>query len=119
MIKGTGVECPADANGKTIADLARRGQPEALKVFEQAGQALGVGIVTLAHLFDIDLYIIGGSVVQAGDLLLNPTRAAVRYRAYSSVAPRIRVMASSLGDYAAILGTAWLARDRGRMEDGD
>ncbi len=67
----------------------------------------------MAHMFDISTYIIGGSVVQAGELLLNPTREAVRYRAFESIGSRVRVMASPLGDDAAILGCAWVARERG------
>ena len=80
------------------------------RFFEQAGQALGVGIAAMAHMFDIDLYIIGGSVAKSGDLLLDPTRRAVRYRAFSSIGPRVNVLASSLGDEANILGSAWVAR---------
>ncbi len=109
-IKGTGVECPTDADGKTIAALATQGQPQAVQVFEQAGQALGVGIAAMAHMFDINTYIIGGSVAQSGDLLLNPTRQAVRYRAFESIGSRVKVLASPLGDDAAILGCAWVAR---------
>ena len=44
------MECPPKADGKTIAQLAAEGQPQALQVFQQAGQALGVGIATMAHL---------------------------------------------------------------------
>jgi glucokinase len=113
MIKGTRVECPTEADGKLIASLAAQGQPQAVKVFEQAGQALGIGIAAMAHMFDISLYIIGGSVARAGDILLKPTREAVCYRAFSSIAPRLRVMAGPLGDDAAVLGAAWVARTRG------
>ena len=93
-----------------IADMAAQGQPQALQVFEQAGQALGVGIAAMAHILDITTYIIGGSVSQAGDLLLEPTRKAVRYRAFDSIGSRVNVLASPLGDDAAILGCAWIAR---------
>lgn len=106
------VEAPPNIDGKAIADLAAQGHPQALQVFEQAGQALGVGIATMAHLFDISTYILGGSVAQSGDLLLTPTRKAVLYRAYDTIASRIQVVASPLGDDAAILGCAWIAREQ-------
>ncbi len=104
------VALPAEIEGVMVAELAAQGQPQALQVFEKAGQALGAGIAATAHLFDISLYIIGGSVVKAGDLLLRPTRQAVRYRAYDSIGPRITVVASPLGDDAPILGMAQIAR---------
>ena len=111
---GSPIKLRPDAGGKDIADLAAQGDARAIQVFEQAGQALGVGIATMAHLFDISTYIIGGSVVQAGDLLLNPTRKSVRYRAYESIGPRVKVIAGPLGDDANILGCAWVARERGK-----
>jgi glucokinase len=120
VIAGTGVECPPEADGKTIAQLAAEGQPQARQVFQQAGQALGVGIATMAHLFDITTYVIGGSVAQAGELLLEPTRQAVRYRAFDSIGSRVTVVASPLGDDAAILGLAEMARrqSRGMKDEG-
>ncbi|MCB0155706.1 MAG: ROK family protein [Anaerolineae bacterium] len=112
-IAGTDFVAPAELDGKMIADLAGQGQPQALQVFEQAGQALGVGIATMAHLFDIDTYIIGSSVAKAGELLLKPTREAVRYRAFASIGARVKVMTSQLADNAPILGMAYVARQRG------
>ncbi len=109
-IVGTDVVCPAEAEGKFVAELAAQGQTQAIQVFNQAGQALGVGIATMAHVLDIETFIIGGSVAKAGDLLLKPTREAVLYRAFESIAPRVTVVASPLGDDAAILGCAWTAR---------
>jgi glucokinase len=69
----------------------------------------------MAHLFDITTYVIGGSVAQAGDLLLEPTRQAVRYRAFASIGSRVTVVASPLGDDAAILGLAEMARRQSRI----
>lgn len=112
LIKDADIQLSPQAGGKTIAQLAAQGQPQAMKVFEQAGQALGIGIAAMAHMFDISTYVIGGSVAQAGDLLLEPTRRAVRYRAFQSIGSRIRVLASPLGDDAAILGCAYVARQR-------
>jgi len=109
-VAGQQVIVPENIDGRFVAGLAAQGQPQALEVFKGAGQALGVAIATMAHLFDIDFYIIGGSVAQAGDLLLNPTREAVRYRAFESIGSRVKVVASPLGDDAAILGCAWIAR---------
>lgn len=110
--KSANITLPPRLDGKTIARLAAQGQPQAIQVFEQAGQALGIGIAAMAHMFDISTYVIGGSVAQAGDLLLEPTRRAARYRAFQSIGSRVRVLASPLGDDAAILGCAYVARQR-------
>jgi glucokinase len=106
------VDLPDDLDGAGVAELAAQGHPQAQAVFQQAGRALGVGIAALAHMFDIETYIIGGSVVQAGELLLAPTREAVRYRAYESIGSRVKVIAGPLGDDAPILGMAQVARSK-------
>lgn len=111
-VTGQQLAVPEEIDGRYVAEQAIQGQPQAQQVFAQAGQALGTAIATMAHLFDIDFYVIGGSVAQAGDLLLAPTREAVRYRAFESIGPRVKVVASPLGDDAAILGCAWIARER-------
>jgi predicted NBD/HSP70 family sugar kinase len=65
-------------------------------------------------LLDIELYVIGSSVAKCGDCLLQPAREAVFRHAHHSVAERIRIEASPLGDDGPILGCGWLARQIGR-----
>jgi glucokinase len=97
--------------GETVTRLAGLGDPRALQVMEQAGEALGTAIGSLAMILDIELYVIGSSVSKCGDILLEPTRRAIARHAYRSVADRVRVVCSELGDEAPILGCAWLARN--------
>jgi glucokinase len=93
-----------------VAKRALEGDINALAVFEDAGDALGAAIATTAMLMDVDLFVIGGSVARAGDLLLEPARRAVPKYSHSSVAPRVRIMATRLHEDGPILGCAWQAR---------
>jgi glucokinase len=101
---------PHPITGETVTSLAALGDERALAVMDGAGEALATGIGALAMLFDIDLYVIGSSVSKCGDLLLGPARLAVHRHAYHSVAQRVRILCSDLGDDGPILGCAWLAR---------
>lgn len=96
--------------GEQIAHLATEGDPAAAQVMNGAGEALGIAIATLAMVLDIELYIIGGSVVKAGDVLLNPARQAAPAHSFITVGPRIRIEPATLGDDGPILGGGWLAR---------
>jgi len=100
----------AKVTGEEVARLAEQGEPVAVAVMRGAGSALGAAIATMAMLLDIDLYVIGGSVAKAGDLLLAPAREAVPQYSHHSVGTRVRVVPTSLGDDGPILGCAWLAR---------
>ncbi len=60
-----------------IVKLALAGDTTAIQVMEEAGRALGAAVATLAMVLDVDLFVVGGGVVKAGDLLLEPARRAV------------------------------------------
>jgi glucokinase len=100
----------SDLTGEDIANLATQGDEAAQAVMHEAGEALGVMIAILAVTLDSELYVIGGSVVKAGDLILQPARETAPKYALSSIAPRLRIIASPLGDDAPLLGCAYLAR---------
>ncbi len=96
--------------GDEITARARRGDENALKVFAEAGQALGIAIASLAMTLNIETFVIGGSVSKAGDLLLGPARESLQGYSFQAVSARLRVVASGLGEDAPILGAAVLAR---------
>lgn len=96
--------------GEQVAHRAGQGDPLALQVMTQAGQPLGTTVASMAMILDIELYVIGGSVVKAGDLLLEPARATVPDYAFESIAAHIRIEPAALGDDGPLLGCAWLAR---------
>ena len=52
-----------DVTGETVHEAARRGDPTALLLFNQIGYWLGVGIASLANVFDPQLVILGGGLV--------------------------------------------------------
>jgi len=106
-----GLAAPAvDVTGETVARLAEKGDPLALEVMGRAGEALGTAVASLAMILDIDLYVIGGSVAKAGELLLAPARQAICRHSFRSVSEHVRIVQCGLGDDGPILGCALLAR---------
>ncbi|TAH49102.1 MAG: ROK family protein [Chloroflexota bacterium] len=94
-------------SGEEIARAAHNGDEIARRVLQRAGRALGAAIATMAMLNDIDTFVLFGSVVKAGDLLLEPARQAVPRYSYPTTASRIKIMVGELGNDAGILGAAW------------
>jgi glucokinase len=95
-----------------VGRAASEGDPIALRIFQEAGRALGAGIATLAMLMDVNIFVLFGSVIKAGEILLAPVRASVPQYAFHSVSQRVRVMACELGDDAGVLGAALVAKQR-------
>jgi len=76
----------------------------------EAGEALGIAVATMAMMLDIELYVFGGSVPKCGDILLEPARKTVPKYSFKTVGTRVRLAVSELGDNGPILGCSWLAR---------
>ena len=53
----------------------------AIGVFDLIGSRLGVALTTFANIFEPEVFVIGGGVMAAGDLLLEPARRELRERA--------------------------------------
>jgi glucokinase len=93
-------------SAEEIVRFAHAGDEIAKRVFERAGRALGAGIATIAMAMDISTFVLFGSVIKAGELLLTPARAAVPRYSYASIATRVRILVGELGNDAGILGAA-------------
>ncbi len=81
----------------------------AVEVFELIGSRLGVALASFANIFEPDVIVIGGGVIAAGDLLLDPARAVVQQRALPPM-NRTPVVAAELGPDAGMIGAAAMAR---------
>lgn len=97
--------------GERVMILAQQGDEVALEIFREAGEALGIMVASAAMILDIELYVIGGSVAKAGDLLIKPALRSVPGYAYRSLSSRVRIVASTMGEDAPILGCGWMARE--------
>lgn len=101
----------AGLTGSIIMEAARDGDPVALAAFTTTGQWLGAGIATLSVLLDPSCVVIGGGVIQAGEILLAPTREALeRTMPFAGRHPYPQIVAAELGDEAGLVGVSDLAR---------
>lgn len=96
--------------GEMVACFAEDGDPLAVQVLAEAGEALGIAVATMAMMLDIDLYVVGGSVANCGELLLEPARTTVPHHSHASVGSRVRIVVTELHEDGPILGCGWLAR---------
>jgi glucokinase len=102
---------PDGISGPEITQAATEGDPAALRCFQIVGGWLGQGLADLAAILDPACFVIGGGVSEAGDLLLDPARAAFE-RALTGRGhrPFAEIKVAQLGEDAGIVGAADLAR---------
>lgn len=97
--------------GQNITDAAREGDWVALAAFNTTGEWLGAGIASLAVLLDPACVVIGGGVIDAGEILLKPTRQVLeRTMPFAGKHPFPRLIAAELGNEAGLVGAADLSR---------
>jgi glucokinase len=102
---------PGALTGPMITQAAREGDPTATELLTEIGQWLGLGIANLAAAFDPGVFVIGGGVSAAGDLLLEPARTTFRrHLTGRGYRPEARIVAAALGNDAGLIGAADLAR---------
>lgn len=97
--------------GPLVTQAAKAGDAAALGAFDQIAYWLGTGLADLVQIFDPQVLVIGGGVVESGDLLLAPARRhfdeALSQRGRLPVG---EVRPALMGNKAGVIGAADLAR---------
>jgi glucokinase len=98
-------------NGPMITAAAKAGDRLALDAFEKCGFWLGQGLSDIAYILDPEVLVVGGGLIDAGELLLEPTRRAyVERLPQRAKLPVANVIGASLGNMAGVVGAADLVR---------
>lgn len=104
---------PNEITGLMVTAAAHSGDEVAIEAFNEIGKWLGQGLVDIVQLLDPQVLVIGGGVIEAGDLLMDPTRRSFRESlAQRGNSPVADVRAARLGNNAGVIGAADLARSR-------
>jgi glucokinase len=88
---------------------ACRGDERARAALDNAADYLAMGVANLISLLNPEMVVLGGGLMQAGDLLLDRIRRGVTRWAQPIAAGRVRIELTALGEDAGLLGAARLA----------
>jgi glucokinase len=100
-----------EISGPLVTELAHDGDSAAIEVLTLIGSWLGVGIANLVNMLNPDVVVVGGGVIAAGELLLEPARAVVARRALSPSKEHVQIVPARFGAESGMLGAAALALD--------
>ena len=108
-LKGISADSHLDDIPEQVMKLALEGNQESIKIWDNMGTNLGIGITSLVNLLNVDTVIIGGGLSNAWDLFKSSMNSEIKRRALSGPAERLSVYRAKLGDDAGIMGSAYLA----------
>jgi glucokinase len=97
------------ANTEEVIAAARAGDAGALRMVSDVMVYLSMGIANIVSLLNPEVIVLGGGLMQAGDLFLEPVRREFRRWAQPVAARQVRIELTQLGEDAGLLGAARLA----------
>lgn len=86
---------------------AKKGNTEALRVWEDVGFYIGIGVANLVKAFDPDVIVIGGKISKAYRFFHKKMKETAKKYSFIGIPPIVK---SKLGTTAAILGAAALCK---------
>lgn len=98
-------------DGALVARLAAAGDEPAREALAKIGYYIGVGMTSLVNIFNPEVFIVGGGIMAAGDLILAPAKKTLSERGLRPNRDVVRVVTAGFGPDAGMLGAACLAFD--------
>lgn len=102
-----GVEAE-DLKVRHVVEAALHGDWLAMRILEETGQYLGVGIANALNFLNPEVVVLGGSTVEVGEMVMAPLTRVARRRALPGVGERTRIVKGELGEDAGAVGAASL-----------
>jgi glucokinase len=104
---------PEAVRGEHVGDAAQAGDVGALAVMDAFAWWVALGVANLVNILDPEVVVVGGGLVELGDVLLDPVRSkytdlvlAPQHR------PAVPIVAATLGERAGAIGAGLLALDQ-------
>ncbi|MDN4472693.1 ROK family glucokinase [Demequina zhanjiangensis] len=102
----------ANISGPDVTAAAMDGDELSIELLHDLGTWIGIGCASMAAVLDPEVFVVGGGVVAAGDLLLEPARQAYKEHVPAqALRPMTPILAAEMGNDAGIVGAAALARE--------
>lgn len=100
-----------ELNGTIVGDFIAAGDAGAVHALQELGRWIGQACASLGAVLDPQLFVIGGGVAVAGELLLEPVREAyVQHLPARGYHPEPEFVIAELVNNAGVVGAADLAR---------
>ncbi len=95
-------------NARMVGQAAEAGVTLAQEIIANAAEALGVGLVNFIHIFNPEMIILGGGVMQMGDLLMNPVMRVIQERTMRVPLKAVKIERACLGADVGVIGAGAL-----------
>ncbi|MCL6588638.1 MAG: ROK family protein [Firmicutes bacterium] len=102
----------ASVTAEDVAQAANNGDKLALRIWQETGEYIGLGVSNVINILNPRVVIIGGGVMKVGDLLLQQIKETVQARAMKQLVDDVVIIKGALEDQAGIIGALYLAKEK-------
>jgi glucokinase len=96
---------------RDISDAAKEGDRLCLALMEETGRFLGIAVMNLLHILNVEMVAFTGGMTASGALLLDPIRNEARKRTLALAMKGVKIVFSHMGNDAGLIGAAgWALR---------
>jgi glucokinase len=95
-------------NPQAIFRAAAEGDECARYVLDRALEYLGAGLVSFMHIFDPEIFVLGGNIVAAGPQLIGPIQDKIARRTRLLLAREVPIVFQKIVGYGGVAGAAGL-----------
>ena len=98
-----------EVTSKEVFDEAKKGDKLASEIIRECIGYLGVAVANAANTFDPDMIVLGGGVLNAGDIIFEIIEEEMQERCLNTIRENCKVKPAKLGGKAGVLGAVALA----------
>lgn len=95
-------------NTLNMSNEAYRGDPLAIRSFEEFGEILGFSLVNLINTINPEIIVIGGGGAESADLFLPTSKKIIKEYAHSETGKKTKIIITKLNTQAGAIGAAML-----------
>lgn len=93
-----------EITGRDVYEAYARGDEVAREAFKVLGRNLGIGIASIANVFDPDTVVVGGGLSQAKDAFWDEMLLEFRKRVLPAIGASCNIKVAELGEFSALWG---------------
>ena len=101
---------------RLIDEARRAGDEFAAEMLQEVGRYLGIGVANMVSALNPDVVVLGGGMMKAGEIILEPVRREVKKRVFLEHYEHLRIVPAALGNEAGVIGAAGLVLERAGIE---
>lgn len=109
--KSTVLKSIQELTAKDIFDAAKKNDEVAIELVDDFGKKLGTSLALISCVCDPEVFVIGGGVSKAGEILINSVKKHYVENAFHA-SRKTDFKLAELGNDAGIFGGAWLVQDK-------